>query len=52
LQFFEYFHGDNGLGLGVAHQTGWTGLLANLVMRCHGVDIAGFEGGKEGHNRI
>jgi hypothetical protein len=43
LQFFEYFHGDNGLGLGAAHQTGWTGLLANLVLRCHGQDIAGFE---------
>lgn len=41
LQFFEYFHGDNGLGLGAAHQTGWTGLLANLIMRCHGQDIAG-----------
>ncbi len=48
LQFFEYFHGDNGLGLGAAHQTGWTGLLANLVMRCHAVDIAGFDCGKEG----
>jgi hypothetical protein len=47
LQFYEYFHGDNGQGLGAAHQTGWTGLLANLVMRCYGVDIAGFEGGKE-----
>ncbi|MGR9086498.1 MAG: MGH1-like glycoside hydrolase domain-containing protein [Gammaproteobacteria bacterium] len=43
LLFYEYFHGDNGLGLGAAHQTGWTGLLANLVLRCHGYDIAGFE---------
>jgi hypothetical protein len=42
LQFFEYFHGDTGQGLGAAHQTGWTGLLANLVMRCHDHDIAGF----------
>ncbi|WP_411728158.1 hypothetical protein [Methyloglobulus sp.] len=49
LQFFEYFHSDNGFGLGAAHQTGWTGLLANLVMRCHGQDIAGFEIGKEGN---
>ena len=49
LQFYEYFHGDNGLGLGAAHQTGWTGLLANLVMRCHGADIAGFEIGTEGN---
>ena len=28
LQFFEYFHGDNGAGLGASHQTGWTGLVA------------------------
>ncbi|MBK8815915.1 MAG: glucosidase [Methylococcaceae bacterium] len=47
LQFYEYFHGDNGLGLGAAHQTGWTGLLANLVMRCYGWDIAGFDTGDE-----
>jgi hypothetical protein len=31
LQFHEYFHGDNGKGLGAAHQTGWTGLVANLI---------------------
>lgn len=47
LQFYEYFHGDNGQGLGAAHQTGWTGLLANLVLRCHGQDIAGFGVGEE-----
>lgn len=29
--FYEYFHGDNGLGLGAAHQTGWTGLVADLI---------------------
>jgi len=29
--FHEYFHGDNGKGLGAAHQTGWTGLIANLI---------------------
>ena len=29
--FFEYFHGDNGAGLGAAHQTGWTGLVAKLI---------------------
>jgi hypothetical protein len=33
LLFFEYFHGDNGAGLGATHQTGWTGLLAELVAR-------------------
>ena len=32
LQFFEYFHGDTGEGLGASHQTGWTGLVANLLM--------------------
>ncbi len=31
--FYEYFHAETGRGLGAAHQTGWTGLLANLVMR-------------------
>ncbi|HET9918732.1 MAG TPA: hypothetical protein VFQ30_02735 [Ktedonobacteraceae bacterium] len=30
LLFYEYFHGDNGAGLGASHQTGWTGLVANL----------------------
>jgi hypothetical protein len=29
--FHEYFHGDNGKGLGASHQTGWTGLIANLI---------------------
>ena len=31
LQFFEYFHGDNGAGVGAAHQTGWTGCVATLI---------------------
>jgi len=31
LLFFEYFHGDNGAGLGASHQTGWTGLIAKLI---------------------
>ena len=29
--FYEYFHGDNGAGLGASHQTGWTGLVAPLL---------------------
>jgi hypothetical protein len=37
--FFEYFHGDTGQGLGASHQTGWTGLVANLVMRRYRKDI-------------
>jgi len=31
LTFSEYFHGDNGAGLGASHQTGWTGLVATLL---------------------
>jgi hypothetical protein len=31
LLFFEYFHGDNGRGVGATHQTGWTGLVAKLI---------------------
>ncbi|HEX7992929.1 MAG TPA: hypothetical protein VF506_03350, partial [Streptosporangiaceae bacterium] len=37
LFFSEYFHGDNGAGLGASHQTGWTGLVADLIRRKHGV---------------
>jgi hypothetical protein len=33
LLFHEYFHGDTGAGLGASHQTGWTALLADLVLR-------------------
>ena len=29
--FHEYFHGDNGAGLGASHQTGWTGLIAAII---------------------
>jgi hypothetical protein len=31
--FYEYFHGDDGRGLGAAHQTGWTGLVAKLLQQ-------------------
>jgi hypothetical protein len=31
LLFYEYFHGDNGAGIGASHQTGWTGLVAPLI---------------------
>jgi len=30
--FYEYFHGDNGAGLGASHQTGWTGVVARLLI--------------------
>ena len=36
LLFFEYFHGDNGSGLGASHQTGWTGLVAKLIQQSYG----------------
>ena len=36
LVFSEYFHGDNGAGLGATHQTGWTGLVADIIRRRHG----------------
>jgi hypothetical protein len=31
LLFYEYFHGDNGAGLGASHQTGWTGIVARSM---------------------
>ena len=31
LLFYEYFHGDNGAGIGASHQTGWTAVVANLL---------------------
>ncbi|MEO6655785.1 MAG: glucosidase [Pyrinomonadaceae bacterium] len=33
ILFYEYFHGDNGSGLGASHQTGWTGLVAKLLQQ-------------------
>ena len=42
LLFYEYFHADTGQGLGASHQTGWTGLVANLVMRRYRKDIPAF----------
>jgi Mannosylglycerate hydrolase MGH1-like glycoside hydrolase domain len=37
LLFYEYFHGDNGAGIGANHQTGWTGLVARLIQARRGV---------------
>ncbi len=36
LVFAEYFHGDNGAALGASHQTGWTGLIADVIRRRYG----------------
>jgi hypothetical protein len=48
--FYEYFHGDNGRGVGASHQTGWTALAARIVGKrgiasdeCHQHDVAGIE---------
>jgi hypothetical protein len=38
IPFHEYFHGDDGRGLGASHQTGWTGLVAELII-AHGQDV-------------
>jgi hypothetical protein len=42
LLFNEYFHGDNGAGLGASHQTGWTGVVAAAIRHHYGeVDALG-----------
>jgi hypothetical protein len=49
LLFYEYFHGDNGAGLGASHQTGWTGLVAKLIEVFGRLDEAQFlAAGKRG----
>ena len=42
LLFYEYFHGDNGAGIGASHQTGWTGLVARFIQLFGSVDGPGF----------
>jgi hypothetical protein len=45
--FYEYFHGDNGAGLGASHQTGWTGVVAELIQLFGSLDAKKLlEGGK------
>ena len=36
VPFHEFFHGDNGAGLGASHQTGWTALVSELLEWCDG----------------
>jgi hypothetical protein len=36
IPFYEYFHGDTGMGLGASHQTGWTALVVDQIMTLHG----------------
>ncbi|WJV50645.1 MGH1-like glycoside hydrolase domain-containing protein [Streptomyces flavofungini] len=45
ILFPEYFHGDNGAGLGASHQTGWTGLVAALMKLFGTVEPGDFRGG-------
>jgi hypothetical protein len=48
LLFYEYFHGDNGAGLGASHQTGWTGLVAATATLFHSLSSDDWSrGGRE-----
>ena len=48
ILFYEYFHGDNGAGLGASHQTGWTGLVAKTIQLFGLLDAKrALEGGKQ-----
>jgi hypothetical protein len=48
ILFYEYFHGDNGAGLGASHQTGWTGLVAKVIQLYGLLDSKQtLEGGKQ-----
>ena len=46
LLFYEYFHGDNGAGIGASHQTGWTGVVARLIQTFAATDAHTFLHGK------
>jgi hypothetical protein len=49
ILFYEYFHGDNGAGLGASHQTGWTGAVARLIQMFGHLDATKLlEAGKRG----
>ena len=53
ILFYEYFHGDNGAGLGASHQTGWTGLVAKTIqlLRPSGSPSGPWRGAKGGASR-
>jgi len=40
ILFFEYFHGDDGAGIGASHQTGWTGIVAKLIQQAGDVGLS------------
>ena len=63
ILFYEYFHGDNGAGIGASHQTGWTGLVAQLIhqagesaanlhARKSGMDTAKTSTGEATHDEV
>ena len=53
ILFFEYFHGDNGAGVGASHQTGWTGLVGTLIQLFGLLDArALLEGGKAAFKKV
>jgi hypothetical protein len=48
ILFYEYFHGDNGAGIGASHQTGWTGVVAKIIELFGRLDAErALEGGKQ-----
>ena len=48
LLFYEYFHGDNGAGIGASHQTGWTGTVALLPLLFRGISAEALSTGGRG----
>ena len=48
LLFYEYFHGDNGAGIGASHQTGWTGTVALLPLLFRGISAEALRTGGRG----
>jgi hypothetical protein len=53
VPFYEYFHGDNGAGIGASHQTGWTGLVAKLLQQSgEGMDVVQAETGSAVRGRV
>ena len=49
ILFYEYFHGDNGAGLGASHQTGWTGVVAKVIELFGRMDAAALLKAGKGH---
>ena len=47
ILFYEYFHGDNGAGIGASHQTGWSGVVARLIQFFASTDADTFLAGGE-----